>query len=269
MSLNLYNQSGDCMFKTDFIITKIDKIILVDDNLHGKDYSNYSGILPSNELNFVFSGNTDVNFNNSSFKLKENDVYFLPRGKVRPYEVFRNTPSLFIDIYFQSDVDISETPILFDTSKTVKLRNLFEKAFNIWVSREAGYYYKSIGILYDIISELQREKYIPEKKFQLIKPAIEYINSNFTESDFPYPYLAELCNISYSYLSRIFIEKFGVSPQKYITQLRINYACDLLKSGIYNVTQTAELVGIPDIYFFNKIFKEQIGMPPGKYKNSV
>ncbi|MBE6728894.1 MAG: helix-turn-helix transcriptional regulator [Ruminococcaceae bacterium] len=126
-----------------------------------------------------------------------------------------------------------------------------------------------MGIIYDIISELQRKKYIPEKKFLLIKPAIDYINNNFTNSNLSYPYLAELCNISYSYLSRIFIEKFGISPQKYITQLRINYACDLLKSGIYNVTQTAELVGITDVYFFNKVFKEQMGMPPGKYRNSV
>ena len=63
-------------------------------------------------------------------------------------------------------------------------------------------------------------------------------------------------------------EKYGVSPKRYIIQLKINYACDLLKSGDYSVKETAEMSGFEDLYFFSRQFKEYMGMSPAKYKNN-
>jgi len=108
----------------------------------------------------------------------------------------------------------------------------------------------------------------------LIIPAITipitgaYIEEKFLTENISCEHLAELCGISYSYFQRIFSQKYGISPKRYIIQLKVNYASDLLKSGEYSVSQTAEMSGFDDLYFFSRQFKEYVGMSPQKYKNN-
>ena len=58
-------------------------------------------------------------------------------------------------------------------------------------------------------------------------------------------------------------------PKAYITQLRIRYACDLLKSGKYKIGDIAEEVGYKNVYYFSKVFKAQTGSTPSEYKKNV
>lgn len=144
--------------------------------------------------------------------------------------------------------------------------------FSVWVAKNDGYYFECISLLYKIFAEMQKEIYIPEKQYNLIKPAIDFINENFMDRKISIETLAEKCGISESYLKRLFIKSFGVPPTKYIIQLKINYACDLLRSELYTVTQTAEMCGYNDVYFFSRQFKNQLGISPtefiNKYKSS-
>ena len=253
------------MLKNDFIITKIEKIIYFDDTKLKVPYSDFTCELPANEIYFNISGKSTTHFHDTVFKSGSSNAVFLPKGPCKKYEVFREEYGTGIDVFFQTDIPISNIPLVLNPSAKNKIQSLFQKAFYVWTSKKQGYYYKTLSILYEIFSELQKTNYIPEKKYKLIEPAVEYMERNFTNPDFCYTELAELCGISYSYFKRLFIEKFGIPPQKYVTQLRINYACDLLSSNLYNITQIAELVGISDIYYFSKIFKEYTGVSPSKF----
>ena len=112
---------------------------------------------------------------------------------------------------------------------------------------------------------MQKENYIPEQQYQKIKPALEYIEKHFLSTRITVGYLAELCGISESYLKKIFIKKFGIPPVKYIIQLKMNYACDLLRYGQYSITQIAELLGYSNVYYFSRQFKESLGMTPTEF----
>ena len=81
------------------------------------------------------------------------------------------------------------------------------------------------------------------------------------------PFLAKECGISESYLKKIFIKKFGISPIKYIIQLKINYACDLFRSELYTVSQIAQMCGYDNVYYFSRQFKEYTGVTPTEFKN--
>ena len=107
-----------------------------------------------------------------------------------------------------------------------------------------------------------------ESKFSKIAPAVKYIESNFLSKNISCEYLAAICNISYSYLQRLFNEKYGVPPKKYIIQLKINYACDLLKNSNCKIAETAEMVGFEDLYFFSRQFKKYVGLSPTEYKRN-
>ena len=74
-----------------------------------------------------------------------------------------------------------------------------------------------------------------------------------------------MCGMGESYFQKLFKEIHGISPKKYIIQLKINHACDLLRLERYTVTQIAELCNFSDIYFFSRQFKEYMGITPTQF----
>ncbi len=76
----------------------------------------------------------------------------------------------------------------------------------------------------------------------------------------------DLCGISYSYLNRLFREKYNMPPKRYIIQMQLNYACDLLQTREYTVTQVAEMAGFSDICFFSRQFREYLGITPTEFQ---
>ena len=77
--------------------------------------------------------------------------------------------------------------------------------------------------------------------------------------------LAALCDMSESYLKRLFKERYGIPPKKYLIQLKLNHACDLLRLDRYTVTEIAEMCHFSDIYFFSRQFKEHMGITPTQF----
>ena len=137
--------------------------------------------------------------------------------------------------------------------------------FAIWVSKNDGYYFECISLLYKIFAEMQKQNYIPQNQYNLIKPAIKYIEDNFLKGKISVPYLSDKCGISEVYLKKLFIKKFGIPPTKYTIQLKINHACDLLRSKQYSVSQVAELCGYDNVYYFSRQFKEYVGTSPSVF----
>lgn len=255
-----------------FIITGIDRVIYVGKLEYPQKKSSFGTHLRSNELIFHISGYSNLTYNNHHLFLQPDLIRFLPKGPTANYDVDRIEHGDCIDICFQADRPISDDIFLMDVAGNAKIAALFKKIFSVWVGRNEGYYFECISLLYKIFAELQKQNYLPDKKYAQIRPAVEYIENHFREEDLSVEKLSDLCGISYSYFKQIFVEKYGVTPKKYLIQLKINYACDLLQSGQYNVTQTAEMAGFSNIYFFSRQFKEHIGIPPlefiRKYKSS-
>jgi len=249
----------------DFLITKIERIIFVDKNEYSENHSHFTGTLYQNELIFHISGKSTIFFNGIEMEIKPNILRFLPKGKIYEYNVFRKESGACIDIFFETDKPISDKAFVLNVQENKKFAALFNKIFSVWVAKDEGYSFECISILYKIFAEMQKKNYISEKSFLKIKPAIDHINSNFLKNNTTAEKLSELCGISYSYITRLFIKKFGVSPIKYSIQLRINFACDLLLTNMYTISQVAEQCGYNDMYFFSRQFKEYIGISPTKF----
>ena len=69
--------------------------------------------------------------------------------------------------------------------------------------------------------------------------------------------------ISSSSLNRYFNNYLGITPSKYIENLRISNACRLLAEG---ESVQAEESGVADYSHFIQIFKKRIGITPGRYR---
>lgn len=69
---------------------------------------------------------------------------------------------------------------------------------------------------------------------------------------------AQLCGIS----EKHFRSLFKVTPTQYIMRLRLDTAVKLLQQGGFAIGEIAEMVGIPDTYYFSKSFKKQFRVRP-------
>lgn len=254
--------------KQDFIITKIDRVIL-----YGRSAPKTTAFthkyMDNQEVILHLSGQSTARFNGQTFDWGPGVLCYLPKGEVREYIVDRKEFGECIDIFFDTDFPIS--PEAF--SKKIKndgvMTNHFKKIFALWVAKEEGYFLECLSLLYKIFADLQKQTYSNKHQDQAIQPALDYINEHFRSKKIPVGELAERCGISQSYLKKIFIKKFDLPPAKYIIQLKINYACELLRSDIYNITQVAEHCGYDNVYYFSRQFKEYIGVSPKTFATRV
>ena len=248
-----------------FVITEIKRIVMVDKNEYSTPVISFGHTVNHNELIFHFSGHATVFFDDLVLETKPNTIRFLPQGETGRYDVLRHERGNCIDVCFSADRSLSPQAFVIDVAHNEKIGVLFKKIFSTWVSKKEGYYFESVSLLYRIFAEMQKDTSMPKLHKSKIAPAMEMIHSEFLTRDFSLNELAATCNMGESYFQKLFKEIHGISPKKYIIQLKINHACDLLRLERYTVTQVAELCNFSDIYFFSRQFKEYMGITPTQF----
>lgn len=81
--------------------------------------------------------------------------------------------------------------------------------------------------------------------------------------------LADRLEVSKAHLIRTFKKKTGVSPGRYITHIRVEYAKLLLQGEDPSITYVAEAVGFASANYFSKVFRRETGMSPGEYMETL
>ena len=70
------------------------------------------------------------------------------------------------------------------------------------------------------------------------------------------------------YLYRLFRKAEGVSPKAYLTQVRLNRACELLLGSTLSVTQIAASVGFDSVLDFSRFFSSNMKISPSQYRKN-
>lgn len=78
--------------------------------------------------------------------------------------------------------------------------------------------------------------------------------------------LAVELHYSPAHLTKVFSQTTGVTPVKYLTELRIHEAMRLLAGSRLPVAEVGRAVGYPDPYYFSRIFKQKLGVSPVTYR---
>lgn len=249
-----------------FVITEITRVVYVDKNEYPEKTTKFRAKeLRTNELIFHYSGKATVYFNGQVLQTSENTVRFLPKGECREYVVDREESGDCILICFNADREVgkvAETVFV----KNEKVGALFKRLFLKWVQKDEQYYFECLSLLYKIFAEIRKTQYVSSIQYEKIKPAIDYIHANFLSLErITAEKLSELCNVSYSYVKKLFMQKFKVSPKRYVVTLKMNYASELLKYGVHSVSKISEMCGYTDIYAFSHQFKKEFGLSPSEF----
>lgn len=95
----------------------------------------------------------------------------------------------------------------------------------------------------------------------------DYVDENYMKQDTNAGNIAERFRVSSSYIGALFKEQEKTTITKYITQLRINKAAELLRETKLQIQTISKKVGYSDQNYFARIFKKQTGLSPGEYRN--
>jgi AraC-like DNA-binding protein len=222
---------------------------------------------PSHGIAFFYGKGSIYNFSDGThIETDTGDVIYLPKGS--SYRVKTKTSGAVYCINFDCLGDDSFSPFVIQPLNAEETLKIFQSAERSWNREISERDYSVLSKLYEILYCLKKQKalpYLPKTKKDIIKPAVDYIHKNYAKELIDVKNLSAECGISYDYLRKLFEQRFGVSPIKYINALKINRAKELLSSGLYSVSEVAFSSGFSDLSHFSRFFKANVGVLPSEY----
>lgn len=93
----------------------------------------------------------------------------------------------------------------------------------------------------------------------------QYILENY-DKDLSLTTLADLVYLNPKYMSDIFSQEKGISLNKYIRNIRLNKAAELLLSSNKKISDISNSVGYSNVSYFCKLFNEEFGYTPELFR---
>jgi AraC-like DNA-binding protein len=127
-----------------------------------------------------------------------------------------------------------------------------------------------MGFVLCLFAELYRMRVSAEKDaashistaaYEGLLQALSYIRTHFREK-ISIDTLCRNVGMSKYYFCRTFKRYTGFSPIRYINTLKCNHARKLLISGVANVSEAALAVGIENLSYFSRLYRNIIGSSP-------
>lgn len=102
-------------------------------------------------------------------------------------------------------------------------------------------------------------------KNSLLRPAFDYIYENKGEN-VTQKQMADICNISTSHFSRLFVKEVGEGFSNFLSRLKVQWSKQLLEKTDLSITQISEELGFNDPGYFIKTFKKYENVTPAIYR---
>lgn len=215
-----------------------------------------------NALSFRFESDTHFKTENTEISISKNSVVYIPARL--DYYRYSKVDKLIVIHFDTPDYQTQNIEFFFPENPQI-LADLFRKILNCWNMKEIGYQYKASAVLYEILAECHKQNHTEKSIDSKIKNSVDYILKNYKNSKISIKEIAECSFVSEVYFRKLFKKEYGISPQKYIISLRIQYARGLLSAGYYSLKEVAYLSGYNDYKYFSLEFKKAVGISPSEY----
>lgn len=101
-----------------------------------------------------------------------------------------------------------------------------------------------------------------------VQLALEYINEHFAEN-LTLSEVSSAVHLSEIYFHNMFKAAVGVTPHKYLLNLRLSAAKKFLSVSSLSFAEIAEECGFPSQSYFSYVFKRELGVTPKQYRTQI
>ncbi|MDC7239428.1 MAG: DNA-binding response regulator, partial [Spirochaetales bacterium] len=99
----------------------------------------------------------------------------------------------------------------------------------------------------------------------LTRAVVNYIDQNYA-AEISLGALAEMYRVTPSHLSKVFKKEKGLTFLRYLNQIRMDHASQMLLDPKYRISEIAESCGFHSPLQFTKVFKEFYGKTPRDFR---
>lgn len=219
-------------------------------------------------IHFVHKGRGIYRARGKEYRLSRNDAFLIYPGDITYYAADAADPWEYSWIEFSGAAAaqyiaasaFSKEPAAFGISAADKpMRAL------VSVSPENPYELLAAALTaLCAFSEKKAENASPADEY--VKSALNYIHTFYYHNNMTVEEIGSYIGIDRSYLYRLFKEKMGVSPKRYIIEYKLKTAARLLRETTLSIGQVARSAGFEDQLYFSTAFSRFFQKSPTAYR---
>lgn len=213
---------------------------------------------PFHGLIYKIDGVSTYYFKGQKLTLHGGEIIYIPKGDTYHVEKTAGNEGKYVALNF--DCGLHSEPFILKYNGNADIKQLP----HLWLMGSTSDKYRCISAFYDILAGIASDSGSTDnRKSEIIKPACDYLKTHIFKHDLSVGMLHEMCGISDVYFRRLFIEIYGMPPQKYVIDKRLTEARSLIENGDYdNLYSVAYSVGYDDPLYFSREFKRKFGVAP-------
>lgn len=218
------------------------------------------------ELISVTEGTLSLDIDSKLHQLKTGDLAYVFPNQLHSFTTTEHSQIMIVIFSPEMIADFSaKYKNLLPESFVLPYHPLYAEDLNhLNIYQRKAFLYTMCGMLVEQTAFSARNSGTSQLK--LLHQILSYVDSH----------LEDICTLAaaahelgydYSYLSKFFQGKMGISFTGYLNQYRITHACHLLHNTQESISTIAMKSGYDTIRTFNRNFKKVTGLSPNSYRN--
>ncbi len=225
-------------------------------------------------LHFIVSGKGEYKVNGKTFTLYKGEGFIIKPGELTLYEADSKDPWTYMWVAFDGyEARYLLNKCNIDYVMKCKDYELFLSDFKNLIAvynKQDSNIYERMSYFYKLISQLvtnEKNQFGSYDKIYFEK-ACDYMYNNFMYS-VTVAQTATFVGIDRTYLYKVFEKNSGISPKKFLTEIKINAAKNMIKEKAFTLNQIALSCGFVDSATLCKQFKLVTGKTPKQFKIEI
>lgn len=208
-------------------------------------------------LHYILKGEGVFHKDGKTHRLQAGDLFIICPEEVTTYCADEKYPWEYVWVAFsaESTPEFLQVPLI----RQAPVRQVVEPLAGL--ENRWGVEGKIFTILYDLLWKLSQTAPTQESQTNTYAAyAKTYLETTYMRR-VRIQEIADALHIDRRYLTILFREAFGMSPQEYLMQLRLQQANTFLQQG-YGVSEAAAMAGFSDLSNFSRKYKAVFGISP-------
>ena len=226
---------------------------------------------PYYRIYYVVSGRAVIYLQDHLLTLKPGKLYFIPSFSI--FDAHCDEILGHYWIHFNFDITTASYLTIYHPKSEAEAPPIVGEIFRNLVRHVADYQKSgspadaiaSEGLIKYLLSFFLPDTISAAPEAARFIPVLQYIDANYN-THISNADLGKIMFLSPTYFSNLFTKQFGITPQQYILQKRINSAAIMLFESNKNIREIAFDCGFESETYFNRQFHKYMGISPGKYR---
>lgn len=219
---------------------------------------------------YVLTGGARYTFGDRQVDAKPGGILYLAHRS--QYEIRVEVPNytfIFVDFFFENPEQIVFENAFYEHPRVQALDQKFMEMHRLWPTGTLSDKVYCGSVLYLIYSQIIATSvlsYMPSSRKEQLESTARYIYDHFGDSELSVDMLARRTQLSQVHFRRLFKQLYNTNPARFINEVRINQAKQLLTDKSLSVQEISERCGFTNAYYFARVFRSITGISPTAYR---